>query len=106
MKKTDYRVLHWHNSGKDTFSVHQVYYDDRENPIKISDEPISMSTSSLTELKDRNFHIAGAFLQDILPGHLFTSSLTNKPTTANIMNTLFPNRVDKGNDVESQSNSS
>jgi len=103
-KTTDYRVLHWHEAGKDTFAVHQVYYDDKGNPQRISDNPIALTTDNIEELKDRNFHIAAAFLQEILPGHLYKSSLTNTKTTANILDTLFPNRV--SNDVESQSNSS
>ena len=104
MKETDYRVVHWHENGKDRFAIHQVYYDDREQPQRISDDPINLTSDNIEELKDRNFHIAAAFLQEILPGHLYKSSLTNKPTSANILDTLFPNRV--SHDVESQSNSS
>ena len=103
-KTTDYRVVHWHEAGKDTFAVHQVFYDHNEKPQRISDDPINMSTDNVTELKDRHFHIAAAFLQEILPGHLYKTSLTNTKTTANILDTLFPNRV--SNDVESQSNKS
>ena len=104
MKTTDYRVVHWHKNGKDTFAVHQVFYDHKGKPQRISDDPIALTTDNIEELKDRNFHIAAAFLQEILPGHLYKTSLTNKPTSANILDTLFPNRV--SHDVESQSNSS
>ena len=91
-KTTDYRVVHWHENGKDIFAVHQVFYDDREQPQRISDEPIQLQTNNIEELKDRQFHIAAAFLQEILPGHLYKSSLTNTKSTANILDTLFPNR--------------
>ena len=103
-KTTDYRVIHWHENGKDTFAVHQVFYDHNQKPQRISDEPIALTTDNIEELKDRNFHIAAAFLQDILPGHLYKSSLTNTKSTANILDTLFPNRV--SHDMESQSSSS
>jgi hypothetical protein len=104
MKTTDYRVVHWHEAGKDIFAVHQVFYDDRGQPQRITDKPIDLQTHNLDELKDRHFHIAAAFLQEILPGHLYKTNLTNKPSSVNILNTLFPGRAD--NDVESQSNKS
>ena len=103
-KTTDYRVVHWHESGKDTFAVHQVFYDHNGKPQRISDDPVALTTDNIEELKDRNFHIAAAFLQEILPGHLYKTSLTNKPTSANILDTLFPSRA--SHDMESQSNSS
>ena len=89
-KTTDYRVVHWHQNGKDTFAVHQVYYDSRGNPQRISDDPVSMSTDNIDTLKDQQFHIAGAFLQEILPGHLYKSSLSN--STASVLETFFPTR--------------
>ena len=90
-KTTDYRVLHWHEAGKDTFAVHQVYYDDRGNPQRISDNPIALTTDNIEELKDRNFHIAAAFLQEILPGHLYKSNLSKKVTTADVLASLYKN---------------
>ena len=100
-KTTDYRVVHWHENGKDTFAVHQVYYDDRGNPQRISDEPISLTTDNIEELKDRNFHIAAAFLQDILPGHLYKSSLTNKVGSAKILDMFMARQRPTDNDLES-----
>ena len=96
MKTTDYRVVHWHENGKDTFAVHQVFYDHNEKPQRISDDPVIFETATIDELKDRNFHIAAAFLQDILPGHLYKSSLTNNVGSATILD-MFRNRP-KGND--------
>lgn len=96
MKTTDYRVVHWHENGKDTFAVHQVFYDHNGKPQRISDDAIMLETSTIEELKDRNFHIAAAFLQEILPGHLYKSSLTNNVGSAKILD-MFRNRP-KAND--------
>lgn len=97
MKTTDYRVVHWHQNGKDTFAVHQVFYDRNEKPQRISDDPIALTTDNIEELKDRNFHIAAAFLQDILPGHLYKSTLTNTVSSAKILN-MFRNRQEDTDD--------
>ena len=91
MKTTDYRVVHWHENGKDTFAVHQVFYDRNEKPQRISDDPVILETDTIDELKDRNFHIAAAFLQDILPGHLYKSNLTNNVGSATILD-MFKNK--------------
>jgi len=80
MKETDYRVVHWHENGKDRFSVHQVFYDKQGNPQRIANESITMESDSIDVLKDQQFHIAAAFLQDILPGQLYGSSLSNTST--------------------------
>ena len=100
-KTTDYRVVHWHENGKDTFAVHQVYYDDREQPQNISDEAIDLQTNDLEELKDRHFHIAAAFLQDILPGHLYKSNLTCQQTTATILDMFKKKPRTDDDDLES-----
>ena len=100
-KTTDYRVVHWHENGKDTFAIHQVYYDDREQPQRISDDPVDLTSDDIEVLKDRHFHIAAAFLQEILPGHLYKSSLTSQQTTATILD-IFKNKSrtdDDDNDV-------
>ena len=89
MKDTDLRVVHWHENGKDTFAVHQVYYNNNGKPERISKEPVSMSTDNLETLKDQQFHIAGAFLQEILPGHLYKSSLSS---TKSVMESFFPKK--------------
>ena len=88
MKDTDYRVIHWHLNGNDTFAIHQVFYDHKGNPQQISPESISMESTDITVLKDQHFHIAAAFLQDILPGHLYKSNLT----TSSVMDTFFPKK--------------
>jgi hypothetical protein len=99
-KTTDYRVIQWHESGKDTFAVHQVFYDRNEKPQRISDEPVIFETSTIEELKDRNFHIAAAFLQEILPGHLYKSNLTNNVGSAKILDMFRTHKQDTDdNDV-------
>ena len=100
-KTTDYRVIHWHENGKDTFAVHQVFYDHNDKPQRISDEPIALTTDNIEELKDRNFHIAAAFLQEILPGHLYKSSLTNKVGSAKILDMFMARQRPTDNDLES-----
>ena len=101
MKETDYRVIHWHENGTDTFAVHQVFYDHNDKPQRISDEPIALTTDNIEELKDRNFHIAAAFLQEILPGHLYKSSLTNKVGSAKILDMFMTRQRPTDNDLES-----
>jgi hypothetical protein len=88
MKDTDYRVVHWHENGKDTFAIHQVYYDERDQPQRISDDCVKVQSDDVAQLKDQHFHIAAAFLQDILPGHLYKSNLT----TSSVMDTFFPKK--------------
>jgi len=100
-KTTDYRVIHWHKNGKDTFAVHQVFYDHNGKPQRISDDPIALTTDSIEELKDRNFHVAAAFLQDILPGHLYKSSLTNNVGSAKILDMFMTRQRPTDNDLES-----
>ena len=100
-KTTDYRVVHWHENGKDRFAVHQVFYDHNGKPQRISDDPIALTTDSIEELKDRNFHVAAAFLQDILPGHLYKSSLTNKVGSAKILDMFMARQRPTDNDLES-----
>ena len=90
MKDTDYRVVHWHTAGADTYAIHQVFYDHKGNPQRISPESIIMEASDITILKDQHFHIAAAFLQEILPGHLYKSGLTNSST--NVLNKFFPKK--------------
>lgn len=80
MKETDYRVVHWHENGKDRFAVHQVFYDKKGNPQRIANESILMEANDITVLKDQQFHVAAAFLQDILPGQLYGSTLSNNRT--------------------------
>jgi hypothetical protein len=101
MKTTDYRVVHWHENGKDTFAVHQVFYDHKGKPQRISDDPVILETSTIEELKDRNFHIAAAFLQDILPGHLYKSNLTNNVGSAKILDMFMTRQRPTDNDLES-----
>jgi hypothetical protein len=90
MKDTDYRVVHWHESGKDTFAIYQVFYDHCEKPQHISDEPVKIECASVDELKDLHFHIANAYLQPILEGHLYKSGLAN--TTTDLLNKFFPKK--------------
>ncbi len=91
MKDTDYRVVHWHENGKDTFAIHQVYYDDRGQPQRISDDCVKLQSDDVTQLKDQHFHIAAAFLQEILSGHLYKSKLTT--SSVRVMDTFFPNMI-------------
>ncbi len=77
MKTTDYRVVHWHLNGKDSFAIYQVWYDDKENVKSIADEPLELRAKTTEELKDMHFHIAAAYLQPLVEGHLYKSPLEN-----------------------------
>ncbi len=90
MKDTDYRVVHWHENGKDRYAVHQVFYDKKGNPQRIANESISLESDNIDVLKDQQFHIAAAFLQDMLPGQLYGSSLSSD-STGDILRTFFKN---------------
>ena len=80
MKETDYRVVHWHTSGKDTYAICQVFYDDQGNVRTIADKPVILECASTEELKDMHFHVANAYLQPVIEGHLFRSDLQPKIT--------------------------
>jgi len=75
MKDTDYRVVRWHTSGKDTFAIYQVWYDANGNVKNIADEPVSLEANTTDQLKDMHFHIAAAYLQPLVEGHLYKSPL-------------------------------
>ncbi len=78
MKQTDYRVIHWHKSGTDTYAIYQVYYDDQDNIAQLAELPVKLEALSPEALKDQHFHIAGAYLQPVVDGHLFRTDLLPK----------------------------
>lgn len=78
MKQTDYRVIHWHVGGTDTYAIYQVYYDELCNIHHIADKPVNLECKTPEELKDLHFHIANAYLQPVVEGHLFRSELQPK----------------------------
>ncbi len=80
MKQTDYRVIHWHKSGTDTYAIYQVYYDDHDNIAQLAEFPVKLEALSPEALKDQHFHIAGAYLQPVVEGHLFKTDLQPKVT--------------------------
>jgi len=84
MKETDYRVVHWHTSGTDTYAIHQAYYDAKGNVRRISEESVKLETDNIEVLKDLHFHIAAAYLQPIVEGHLYKSSISK----GSVMDTL------------------
>ena len=84
MKDTDYRVVRWHTSGKDTFAIYQVWYDENNNVKSIADEPANLQADTTEQLKDMHFHIAAAYLQPLVEGHLYKSPLEN----SSVMDTL------------------
>ena len=81
MKDTDYRVVHWHISGTDTYAIHQAYYDNKGNVQRISEESVRLESENIDVLKDLHFHIAAAYLQPIVEGHLYKSSLSSSSVT-------------------------
>ena len=89
MKETDYRVVHWHTSGKDTYAIYQVYYDNQGNVKSIADNPVNLECETPEELKDLHFHIANAYLQPLVEGHLFKSEL--QPKVSDTLNYLQNN---------------
>ena len=84
MKQTDYRVIHWHTTGTDMYVIHQAYYDSKGNVKNISDEPIKLEANTPEKLKDLHFHVAAAYLQPIIEGHLYKSSLSDNGVMATL----------------------
>jgi len=90
MKETDYRVVHWHTAGADTYGIYQVYYDEHCNIRNIADKSVDLECATTEELKDLHFHIANAYLQPVIEGHLYRADLQPKVTdTLNYLQNNF-----------------
>ena len=89
MKDTDYRVVRWHTSGADTFAIYQVWYDAKGNVKSIADEPVKLEANTTDQLKDMHFHIAAAYLQPLVEGHLYKSPLNTVSDTMSYLTKHF-----------------
>lgn len=50
----------------ESFSIHEVYYDEKNNPISWTENPIYLSAEHPQEIMDELIHIKTAFKRPIL----------------------------------------